>query len=239
MNIKQNFLRFSINSSGKDFFVGDIHGHYSLFMQGLKQLNFNAETDRVFSVGDIIDRGSENTRCLRLLRNKWFYAVIGNHEMMFLEFTDKKPKRPNFDNLWQFRLSGEEFMKYAGLIRNNMQLAIEVETEVGNIGVVHAGLGDNSSWPEFIAKLESGCHEHVKIATWDRSIVDTKSKTIESVEKLIIGHQALDEPKDYGDVICLDSCAFMTNRYCKTYGLSFAYIDDGEIKTITIPNELT
>ncbi len=237
MNLHNKILHFSKNISGKDYFVGDIHGHHSIFMHGLKQLNFNVKTDRLFSVGDIIDRGRENTKCLRLLRKDWFYAVVGNHEVMFLEFAEGKHPGMNFDNMWQFRLSKAEMNTYADLISQNMPLAIEVETEIGNIGVVHAGLKDKSSWPEFIANLESGCGEHLEIATWDRSIVETKKQDVTGIDKVIIGHQSLDKPTFFGDVICIDSCAYMNNRYCKTYGLTFAYIENNEFKFITIPNE--
>ncbi|MCW8994392.1 MAG: protein phosphatase, partial [Psychromonas sp.] len=45
------------NDQGRDFFVGDIHGKYGLLMLALSNVNFNANVDRLFSVGDLIDRG--------------------------------------------------------------------------------------------------------------------------------------------------------------------------------------
>jgi hypothetical protein len=42
--------------------------------------------DRIFSTGDLIDRGVENEECLRLLHNDWFNATIGNHEFFVILF---------------------------------------------------------------------------------------------------------------------------------------------------------
>src|SRR5690606_9957677 len=36
------------------------------------------------SVGDLVDRGSENLECLGLLEEPWFHAVRGNHEELLL-----------------------------------------------------------------------------------------------------------------------------------------------------------
>ena len=74
------------NTSGKDYVVGDLHGCFELLERLLKQVEFNSATDRLFSVGDLIDRGPDSLRCLQLLEQPWFYAVQGNHENMLLNF---------------------------------------------------------------------------------------------------------------------------------------------------------
>ena len=73
------------NQLGKDYIVGDLHGCFSLLERLMKEVSFNKNHDRLFSVGDLIDRGPESLRCLQLLSEPWFYAVKGNHEDMFLE----------------------------------------------------------------------------------------------------------------------------------------------------------
>lgn len=74
------------NEKGRDFIVGDIHGCYAEFLGALKKVSFNATADRVFSVGDIIDRGPQSFKCLSLLTQPWFHAVVGNHEAMLLNW---------------------------------------------------------------------------------------------------------------------------------------------------------
>lgn len=73
------------NTAGRDFVVGDLHGCYSQLMEKLDLVKFDPGVDRLFSVGDLADRGPESLRCLRLLREPWFFAVLGNHEAMLLQ----------------------------------------------------------------------------------------------------------------------------------------------------------
>ncbi len=74
------------NSSGKDYVVGDLHGCFELLEKLLVAVSFDKTKDRLFSVGDLIDRGPDSLRCLELLFEPWFYAVQGNHELMMLDF---------------------------------------------------------------------------------------------------------------------------------------------------------
>ena len=82
---------FEPNIEGRDFVIGDLHGAYPCFENLLKNLNFDKSKDRMFSVGDLVDRGPDSLACLRLLREPWFHTVLANHEqMMFHAFTDGK-----------------------------------------------------------------------------------------------------------------------------------------------------
>jgi hypothetical protein len=76
---------FKRNKEGRDFVVGDIHGCRDRLDAVLNHVDFNFETDRLFSVGDLIDRGSQNFECLELLFEPWFHCVLANHEQMMLE----------------------------------------------------------------------------------------------------------------------------------------------------------
>jgi serine/threonine protein phosphatase 1 len=79
-------LTLPANPRGRDFVVGDLHGHRALLERELARRGFDAATDRVFSVGDLIDRGPESLATLELLAAPWFHAVLGNHELMLLNF---------------------------------------------------------------------------------------------------------------------------------------------------------
>jgi len=74
------------NTTGRDFIMGDLHGCLDLLEIELKRLGFDSSIDRLFSVGDLVDRGPDSMGCLRLLRESWFYAVRGNHEEMLLAY---------------------------------------------------------------------------------------------------------------------------------------------------------
>ncbi len=73
------------NLVGRDFVVGDLHGSFSAFKNLLQNINFNYESDRMISVGDLVDRGPDSLSCLSLLREPWFDAVLANHEQMMID----------------------------------------------------------------------------------------------------------------------------------------------------------
>ena len=74
-----------INSLGRDFVCGDIHGSHTRVEQFLEHVQFDTTKDRFFCAGDLIDRGPENEKCLHLLYEPWFHSVMGNHEYMMVD----------------------------------------------------------------------------------------------------------------------------------------------------------
>ena len=76
--------RYPCNENGRDFVVGDIHGcleHLHFLMEDVK---FDKDVDRLFSVGDLVDRGPKSFETLKLIREPWFFPVQGNHEEMMI-----------------------------------------------------------------------------------------------------------------------------------------------------------
>ena len=45
-------------------------------------IGFDPSVDRLFSVGDLVDRGPESERVLEWLDKAWFHAICGNHDLM-------------------------------------------------------------------------------------------------------------------------------------------------------------
>lgn len=74
--------KFPLNKHGRDFIVGDLHGCYDALETELNRVNFDDTKDRLFSVGDLIDRGPDSLKCAELIYEPWFHAVQGNHERM-------------------------------------------------------------------------------------------------------------------------------------------------------------
>src|SRR3546814_3946147 len=68
-----------------------MHGCLDLFQAQLDRIGFDPTKDRIFSVGDLADRGPDSMGCLRLLREPWFHAVRGNHEDMLLDYAYPTP----------------------------------------------------------------------------------------------------------------------------------------------------
>ncbi len=83
---KPRVARYEANRRGRDFVVGDLHGCRVLLDRLLREVDFHPDRDRLFSVGDLIDRGPESMRCLDLLDEPWCHGVLGNHEVMLTDF---------------------------------------------------------------------------------------------------------------------------------------------------------
>lgn len=67
------------------YVMSDIHGNYDVYMKMLKKINFSEE-DRLYVLGDILDRGPHPIRIiLDLMKRPNVYCLAGNHEYMALE----------------------------------------------------------------------------------------------------------------------------------------------------------
>lgn len=85
MTDKLHILRLSANAEGRDFVVGDLHGCRQDLDDLLAAADFDTQHDRLFLVGDLIDRGPDSPGCLDLLDAPWCFAVRGNHEQLLIE----------------------------------------------------------------------------------------------------------------------------------------------------------
>lgn len=83
--MKNPVKKFSPNLKGRDFVISDLHGAYGVFRNLLEKINFDPLVDRIFSVGDLIDRGPNSKKCLELLYEPWFNAVFANHEQLMVD----------------------------------------------------------------------------------------------------------------------------------------------------------
>ena len=72
------------NLQGRDFIVGDLHGHPDVLRRLMDHVAFDYDMDRLFSVGDLVDRGPNSAGALDLLEAPSFYPVLGNHDAMLL-----------------------------------------------------------------------------------------------------------------------------------------------------------
>src|SRR5271166_2385055 len=77
--------------------IGDIHGCLEEFDELLKTVQYAPATDRLISVGDLLDRGMYSVGVVRRCRELDVAAVMGNHEYHFLrrwkgnKFLDARP----------------------------------------------------------------------------------------------------------------------------------------------------
>lgn len=133
------------NNAGRDFVIGDLHGHTPRLFAWLDNVGFNKERDRLFSVGDIIDRGPNSKGAVDLIGQPWFFAVRGNHEQMMIDSFMGSPRvqRENYQcwmgngGQWALKLSDDEIVE---IVKKLMTLPVtmEIESDIGVVGIIHA-----------------------------------------------------------------------------------------------------
>ena len=147
--------------------TSDIHGEYDKFMELLDKIKLK-ETDTLYILGDILDRGPHPIKTLRKLMDMPnVICMVGNHELMALdcleflmkEITDmsiEKLDEDMLDNLvtWQYNGSKSTIDEFCQLDVKAKQEVIEfikdfvvyeeVSVNDNDYLFVHAGLGNYS-----------------------------------------------------------------------------------------------
>lgn len=142
--MKPRIQQLPTNDRGRDFVMGDLHGELHLLMQKLHEQQFDPEVDRLFSVGDLVDRGTDSLGALRLLREPWFHAVGGNHEQMMVDYVLRHVGGQRWhDNggRWHKQVNREELVSLAKLAKELPMMLIVGDDPQTQFRVVHA------EWP--------------------------------------------------------------------------------------------
>jgi serine/threonine protein phosphatase 1 len=208
--------RFPRNTAGRDFVVGDIHGCFERLQYELDSIGFDETRDRLFSVGDLVDRGPSSEESIDWIAKPWFHAVRGNHEQMAIGVAAGRHDAVNYlrnGGGWFLSMADERQKLYAEAF-DDLPYLIEVETEVGRVGIVHAEIyGD--SWDEFCAAMQSADsnnkrHRLAEIALWARTrITHGDDSPIRDLARLYVGHTPMDTPAILGNVHYIDTgCVF-------------------------------
>lgn len=209
--------RFAANPTGRDLIVGDIHACFGKLRADLDAVGFDpAAGDRLFSVGDLVDRGPEPMEALRWLEQPWFFAVAGNHD----DFAIRWP-RGFMDPLNYARNGGywnianpPELQQAVATAFAALPVAIELETAAGLVGIVHADC-PAPSWPAFVAALENPALSNaqrgslIDAAQWSRDRAERLFREdVEGVRAVVVGHVTVTQVSSLGNVVFIDTGAW-------------------------------
>jgi serine/threonine protein phosphatase 1 len=222
---------FSGNSTGRDWVVGDIHGCFSLFEELLARIGFDAARDRVFAVGDLIDRGPESERAGEFLDQPWFTAIRGNHEQMLLDAIPETPGQMSARQLWWFN-GGDWFDDCAPAARAaladrivELPYALEIQLVTGGTaGLIHADVVAHD-WPATRAWLESDAADesllelvwsreraYALIARFENARTGAPPVAVAGIDWVAFGHTPLAAPVACANTRWLDTGAVHGNR---------------------------
>lgn len=126
------------NDRGRDLIVTDVHGCYDSLMRALDEAKFDPACDRVFSLGDLLNRGPKSWEVLKLTIEPWMYMVRGNHEDMLLSALERFESiyHSSADFLgnggkWLLTLSDEQAHELQTVVAPKLLATPHVRTVVG------------------------------------------------------------------------------------------------------------
>jgi serine/threonine protein phosphatase 1 len=201
-----------MTTSGKMFVCGDIHGCYDELMNKLEEIGFNQDSDHLYALGDLVDRGPKNVECLELLNKPWFSSIKGNHEkMMEISFADPILASWHIQNggAWFHNLARLNQIKLVNLV-SRLPLTMTLTTPSGRkIGLVHAEPAGND-WDEF----HNSAFKFEEPAIWGRNRIRLAKQDIhqiiENVDMVYMGHTPIKEPLQSGNMRWIDTGCFAT-----------------------------
>jgi bis(5'-nucleosyl)-tetraphosphatase (symmetrical) len=116
--------------------IGDVQGCYDELRELLQRAGFNRQHDRLWFVGDLVNRGPKSLEVLRFVKELGDRAVVvlGNHDLHLLtqyESFERKRKDDTFEDV----LGAPDAGELANWVRTRPLMHVE-----GNFAMVHAGL---------------------------------------------------------------------------------------------------
>lgn len=208
----------SRNTAGRDLVVGDIHGQVSHLWDALQAVGFNPAVDRLFCLGDLIDRGPESPRVLELLAQPWCHSVMGNHELAAIAYAsgqlDAKSYAFGFGGSWFIAMDRDEQQPFLDAFYR-LPIALELETAAGLLGLVHAEVPIGMHWPALRDRIAE-CRTPADFdflsdwLLWSRTRFDTADTTpVEGVRAVLCGHTPISRPLTLGNHQYLDFGAWI------------------------------
>ena len=234
--------RYQQNTVGKDWVVGDIHGHFTRLLSALGAIDFDPTKDRLFSTGDLVDRGPESHLAMEWIDKPWFFPVRGNHEDFAIRWAqpDNNISTSNYaynGGQWNIDNNQSERIAVANKL-STLPVAIELETANGLIGIIHAEPTDDwnklRDMLQHADEVDGGLDELLKFVMWDRSRIQSNDDCgVVGVAAAVVGHTPIIQTITLGNVHYIDTGGW----HPKGAGFSFFDTTSMWINTVSNPDE--
>jgi serine/threonine protein phosphatase 1 len=201
---------YAPNTNGRDFIVGDLHGCFLTLEQEMESAGFDTDHDRLFSVGDLVDRGLESERALEFIDEPWFHPVRGNHEQMAIDYLCGRVSGSDYvrnGGAWFIGMPKVEQQDYAVAFQM-MPLAIEVDLGRCRIGIVHADC-PVENWADLEAALNGPNRDMFEEwMLWSRARYDERrADGVKGIDTVFVGHTVVPAGFRLGNVAYIDTGA--------------------------------
>jgi bis(5'-nucleosyl)-tetraphosphatase (symmetrical) len=129
--------------------VGDIHGCASALGRLLETIRYDPSRDELWSVGDLVNTGTESLAALRLWIGTGARGVLGNHDIHALRvYAGKRSVRPE-DTLGELLAAPDAGELLAALKSLPLLAHLPGDDGAAGVWIVHAGL--HPSWRDLHA----------------------------------------------------------------------------------------
>ncbi|WP_419419777.1 symmetrical bis(5'-nucleosyl)-tetraphosphatase [Legionella sp. D16C41] len=122
-----------------DYAIGDIQGCYEPLMRLLNHIQFNERSDRLWLVGDLVNRGPQSLEVLRFIKNLPLkpYITLGNHDLHLLNKLFGNSYKNNKDDTLKPILFADDRYELGHWLRKQHFLYI---SENYKVVMCHAGI---------------------------------------------------------------------------------------------------
>ena len=183
------------NHKGRIFFTTDIHGHFDLLHEKLRDVCFDSSRDILLVGGDIVDRHADSKYVLDYLCEPWVHSIQANHETMVIDAYENPDCRQAYQMLfcnggeWWYD-TDESHQKAIYQVFKELPLSIELLLQNDlKVGIIHADTPYND-WDEWsnITKAELEWNGKAT-AQWSRRNYNRQEPVhVKGVDFLLTGH---------------------------------------------------
>jgi bis(5'-nucleosyl)-tetraphosphatase (symmetrical) len=151
-----------------DYAIGDVQGCFKSLKALLNTINFNIDRDRLYFLGDVVNRGNNSLETLRFIQSNQgnMDMVLGNHDFHLLvcALTERMPNKndtfldiltaPDKTTLLDYLLSRRLVIEYkdALFVHAGIPPQWSKSDVIQNAEIVHKNLESNNA-SEFLSKM--------------------------------------------------------------------------------------
>ena len=186
---------FGVNRYGRDLVVGDVHGCFRTLERALGSLAFDPDRDRLFGVGDLVERGPHSSDALEWMERRFCGVTRGNHEDAALTWLEDRldgSSEPAYG--WLRRIVPSAYRRWRDAFAR-LPLTITIETPHGPVGIVHAE-SPHRSWTratELLARDRELDVALLGLSAPPEIVRRYRSRPVDGLRALVHGHEPVRE----------------------------------------------